>query len=39
MHPLLAEQFAPARLAELHHDAAHRRLLRSIRPPARDPAA
>jgi hypothetical protein len=32
MHPLLAEQFAPVRLAELHHEAEHRRLIRSTRP-------
>ena len=33
MHPLLAEQFAPLRLAELHDEAQRRRLIRSTRRP------
>jgi hypothetical protein len=33
MHPLQAERFAPARLAELHREAQRRRLIRSTRPP------
>jgi hypothetical protein len=33
MHPLLAEQFAPTRLAELRDEAQRRRLIRSTRPP------
>ena len=31
MHPLLAEHYAPDRMAELHHEAEDRRLIRSTR--------
>ena len=33
MHPLHAERFAPERMAELHHEAQRRRLIRSTLPP------
>ncbi len=35
MHPMQAEQFAAAELAERHREAQRRRMMRSVRPPRR----